>query len=124
MHSCTIKTMLPPTDLLLWGIVAHLVADWLLQTEWMALNKSAITHPASWAHASVHLILMLLVFSWPLAVGIAATHLVIDTRIPIKWWMRTVKRMPPTVPNSFVIETTIDQIFHIVVLVVVVLFFV
>ena len=28
------------TDLLIWGIVVHLVIDWLGQNEWIALNKA------------------------------------------------------------------------------------
>jgi hypothetical protein len=28
------------TDLLIWGIVIHLVIDWLAQNEWMAVNKA------------------------------------------------------------------------------------
>lgn len=28
-------------DLLIWAIVLHLVADWLLQNEWMSVNKAS-----------------------------------------------------------------------------------
>ena len=31
-----------PTELLVWAIVAHLVADWLFQTDWMAIHLSLI----------------------------------------------------------------------------------
>jgi hypothetical protein len=27
------------SELMIWGLVAHLIADWPLQNEWMALNK-------------------------------------------------------------------------------------
>lgn len=30
----------PADHLLLWGFVLHLVADWLLQNEWMSVNKA------------------------------------------------------------------------------------
>ena len=33
------------------ALAAHLVADWLLQNDWMALNKSNLRHPAGWAVA-------------------------------------------------------------------------
>jgi hypothetical protein len=36
------------------GWVAHLVADWLLQNNWMAKNKSSLVHPAAWVHALIH----------------------------------------------------------------------
>lgn len=32
-------------ELLLWGLVAHLVADWLLQSDWMAANKAKRRSP-------------------------------------------------------------------------------
>lgn len=32
--------------MLVWGGLAHLVADWLLQTEWMVRHKADLRHPA------------------------------------------------------------------------------
>lgn len=51
-----------PTELLVWAVVLHLVADWLLQTEWMALHKTSLRHAASWTHAGVYALCMALVF--------------------------------------------------------------
>lgn len=34
------------TELLLWGTTLHLIIDWLLQNEWMAVNKTQVRHPA------------------------------------------------------------------------------
>jgi hypothetical protein len=115
--------MVEPTALLLWGIIVHLVADWPLQTEWMALHKSNLAHPASWVHSGIHGILMLLVFPWYLALGIAISHLLIDTRKPVSWWMRVVKKMSRESPHAFVVETGVDQVFHITVIALVVLLF-
>ena len=39
-------------------LVAHLVGDWLLQTEWQALNKTK-NWRAMWAHVAVYHILIL-----------------------------------------------------------------
>ena len=36
------------------GLVAHLVADWILQNDWMALNKTKLWHPAGYVHAGIH----------------------------------------------------------------------
>lgn len=36
---------LSASDLLVWGIVAHLIADWLLQNDWMAVNKAERRSP-------------------------------------------------------------------------------
>jgi hypothetical protein len=110
------------TDVLVWGIIAHLVADWMLQTEWMVLHKTDLHHPAGWIHAGVHTLLMMLVFSWPLALLIGVTHLWIDTRIPLVWWMTVVKRAPINAA-SFIVQIWLDQVFHIAVLALVVLVF-
>ena len=40
------------------GLVAHLVADWLLQNDWMAVNKKDLRHPAGWVHALIHGVLL------------------------------------------------------------------
>lgn len=73
-----------PTDLLLWGIVAHLVADWLLQTDWMAVNK---VHPfksaAAWVHATIHVVCLAAVFPVATALILGWVHLYVDTRTPL-----------------------------------------
>ncbi|MFN8465015.1 MAG: DUF3307 domain-containing protein [Caldilineaceae bacterium] len=121
----------PPTELLVWALIAHVVADWLLQTDWMAVNKVNLRHAAGYVHAGVYTLLMLPLFPWYLALFIGVTHLLIDTRRPVHWWMRNIKRMPPTsgsgteVPaagrtsayaNSGFLESAVDQAFHVVVL--------
>lgn len=115
--------MLEPADLLVWGIVAHLLADWPLQTEWMALHKRDLMHPAAWTHSGIHMLCMMFVFAWPLAILIAVLHLLIDTRKPVEWWMRYVKRIPSSHPYTPAVERWLDQVFHILVLAIVVLVF-
>ena len=114
--------MFEPTDLLVWAIIAHLVADWPLQTDWMVVNKIYLRHPAAWVHGAVHLLFSAMVFPWHLALLIAFTHILIDTRVPIDWWMRVIKRMPRDLPSSLTVEIWLDQVFHIMVLAFVVLF--
>lgn len=111
-------------------MVAHVVADWLLQTDWMAVNKVNLRHPAGYVHAAVYTLFMLPLFPWTLALLIGVTHLFIDTRGPVHWWIRTVKRMPlgasgtqqPGAPKSSAyakfgfLESAVDQAFHVVVL--------
>ena len=87
------------TDVLVWAVVIHLIADWPLQTEWMALHKSNLLHPAAWVHSGIHALLLLLVFPWYFALGIGFTHLLIDTRVPVQWWSKTFKHMSPAEPN-------------------------
>lgn len=82
------------TTLLVWGAVAHLVADWLLQNEWMAVNKGSLRHPAAYVHAGIHGALLALIFGW-VAVPLAVGHLLIDTRKPVEWWSRLIRQTQP-----------------------------
>jgi hypothetical protein len=107
--------MIEATLLLVWSIIVHLVADWLLQTNWMAVHKSHWRHPSAWVHSGIHAAGLCLVFTWPLALGIGLTHLLIDTRKPLLWWMRVIKQIPPDAHFPFV-EVWLDQVMHITVL--------
>lgn len=120
---------LSASDLLLWGVVAHLVADWLLQSNWMAANKAKRNdrywlttpehegraarpsrwwdrHPAAYVHAGIHGIALALVFGW-VAVPLAVAHLLIDTRTPVAWWARLVRQTAPKVPVTTVVHPTL-----------------
>lgn len=103
------------TVLLVWGLVVHLIADWLLQSDWMALNKTDLRHPAAWAHSAIHTVGFCLVFTWPVAVVIGFTHLLIDTRKPLLWWMHVIKQIPKDTRFP-IVEIWVDQVMHIVVL--------
>ena len=105
-----------PTEVLVWAIILHLVADWPLQTDWMACNKIHLGHAAAWVHSGIHAALLLLVFPWYFALGIGFTHVLIDTRRPVQWWINTFKRIPPSTPFYELIEMWMDQVFHIIVL--------
>jgi hypothetical protein len=62
------------------AIVAHLIADWIFQSDWIATHKTSLAHPAAWVHGMFHLLVMLLIFPTHVAIAIAAIHMVIDTR--------------------------------------------
>ena len=108
------------TVLLVWSIVVHLIADWLLQNDWMAVHKVDLRHPAAWVHSGIHTLGLCLLFSWPVALLIGLTHLLIDTRIPLLWWMGRVKQVPKDARLP-IVETWLDQVMHITVLATVVL---
>lgn len=74
------------TELFVWGLVAHMFADWFLQNNWMATYKTSLRHPASWVHSGIHLIALLFVFSPLVALLLAISHLLIDTRVPLQKW--------------------------------------
>lgn len=74
------------SELIVYGVVVHLVCDWLLQNAWMSDNKASLNHPAAWVHSGIHFVWLLLVFPPLIALVIALTHILIDTRRPLKWW--------------------------------------
>ena len=104
------------SDLLILGIVAHLVADWLLQNDWMARNKASLRHAAAWVHGAIHFALMLLVFAWPVALLVALTHMLLDTRRPLAWWRRAFRQ---TREGDVALHVAIwgDQVAHVVTIV-------
>ncbi len=110
MFSALLST---PTELLVWAIVAHLAADWLFQTEWMARYKVSLKHPASWAHAGVYALFMALVFPPFVALLIGAAHLLVDTRVPVEWWLRTIKGLQRDAPGYRTVLVGVDQTIHV-----------
>lgn len=106
------------TTLLVWGVVVHFLADWLFQNDWMALHKIDLRHPAAWVHGGIHTLGLFLVFAWPFAILIGLTHLLIDTRKPLLWWMRVIKQMPTDVRLPMV-EIWVDQVMHMAVVAIV-----
>lgn len=106
------------SDLIILGIVIHLVCDWLLQNHWMATNKANLRHPAGYVHAGIHTLGLLLVFppAWALAIGII--HLLVDTRVPLIWWRRVFRQ---TTEGPYAVPVAIwgDQVVHITVITIV-----
>jgi hypothetical protein len=129
---------LSTSDLLIWGIVLHLIADWPLQNDYLANNKmkrrtrnlrhgdGMMTpprmyqpserwwdrHPAAYIHAGIHGILLALIFGWVAAL-LALAHLLIDIRVPVVWWSKLVKQTQPQNHKTIVFPSSIratDQI--------------
>jgi hypothetical protein len=98
------------TSLLVWGIVAHLVTDWLFQTDWMATNKKSLRHPAAWVHGAIYALGMLFVFSWYKALLLGILHALIDTGKPISWWCGVFKHIQDDPPYVIVWA---DQVLHV-----------
>jgi hypothetical protein len=94
------------------GLVAHLVADWLLQNTWMAMNKTSLLHPAAWVHAGIHTLCLGLALGPLAGLVLGGVHLLIDTRVPLNWWSRVFKnRGGPPLPDIVALGT--DQSLHI-----------
>jgi hypothetical protein len=100
--------------LLLWGIVVHLICDWLLQNEYLAVNKVSLRHPAAYVHSGIHLAGLLLVFPPLPAACLAVSHLLIDTRKPLEWWRETFNQTrDPANPASMHVAMWSDQVLHV-----------
>ena len=95
------------------ALLAHLVADWILQNDWMARNKTSLLHPASWTHATVHGLCLGLALGWLGGVVLGISHLLIDTRVPVNWWFRVFKKCGQA-PDAGSIALWLDQTLHII----------
>lgn len=105
-------------------LVAHLVGDWLLQTEWQALNKGK-NFRALFSHIGIYslLILGVLVFDFGfryiyvyLVVGILAlTHAFMDLGWPIVRFMKTFRIIVERKPERWLVMA-VDQTIHILLL--------
>ena len=95
------------------GLVAHLVADWILQNEWMARNKLSLRHPAAWTHAGIQAVCLGLAMGWQAGLALGFFHLLLDTRVPVSWWIRTFKKCGQA-PQAVLIAIWLDQTLHVV----------
>lgn len=76
------------TYLFIAGLLAHLICDFFLQSEWMARNKVSLKHPAAWVHSGIHTAGALIIFPWPVALALGVSHILIDTRVPLQVWRK------------------------------------
>ena len=94
------------------ALVAHLVADWLLQNDWMARNKTSLRHPASWVHGAIQGVLLGLALGWLAGLILGVLHMLVDTRVPQRWWGR-IYRQTTTGPLGDHVLIWGDQVIHI-----------
>jgi len=102
------------SNLFIAGFIAHIIGDFMLQNEWMATYKTSLLHPASWVHSGIHFIVLLFVFSPFLALLLAISHLLIDTRVPLREWRRFYKQTnDPKNPAFISFAMWQDQVLHL-----------
>lgn len=95
------------------GLIAHLVADWILQNDWMALNKMSLRHPAAWVHATIQGVCLGFALGWQAGLVLGFVHVLIDTRLPGDWWIRVFKKCSKSAELGS-IAIWLDQTLHIV----------
>ena len=107
-------------DTLTLAIVGHLVGDYLLQNDWMALNKKKSSLPCA-VHATLWTLTVCAFTGWWALPAIAVlwiTHFLQDRTRIILFWMTKINRQaeftkPPSAPWSIMV---VDNVWHIVVL--------
>jgi hypothetical protein len=108
-----------------WLLVGHLVADWMLQNDWMARNKqSRWFSPAILVHCTVYTLILVisLWFAEPpdadlprylsFALLIFLSHWLIDAGRLAAHWVRLLRQTP-----LHFVQMMVDQTMHILVLV-------
>ncbi|WP_377890248.1 DUF3307 domain-containing protein [Alkalihalobacillus sp. R86527] len=104
--------------------IAHLVGDFLFQTKWMAKGKHNRWLPLL-SHVSIYTA-VLGIFAWIGFGGLSIlqlafifiTHLILDRRTFVAWWTRVVMR---DVDGSVGwLKVITDQVFHFIVIAIVV----
>ena len=95
------------------GLVANLIADWLLQNDWMARNKASLRHPAAWTHAGIHALLLGLALGWKGGVILGLIHMLVDTRVPARWWSGLIRQTSDG-PIVLILRVAVDQVLHVV----------
>jgi hypothetical protein len=94
------------------GLVAHLIGDWIFQNDWIARNKMSLRHPAAWVHAGIQFVLLTIALDWVSGLVLATIHLLVDTRIPQRWWSRVFRQTREGEMGMHVLIWG-DQVLHI-----------
>ncbi len=115
--------------------ILHFVGDWMLQTEYIQLNK-ARNPRLRLLHVALYLIPFCAALPFwnsprstgiwlaALLVWIAATHYWIDSYLPLYWWRKYIAKDPEcesverfasafSTPRGMTIYVTMDQGFHL-----------
>lgn len=100
-------------ELIVWGTVAHLIADWFLQNDWMAANKVDPAHQASWIHAFVHMACLNVVFPWWSAWLLGISHFLIDLRWPLERYRAVMGQAMEGNPVAVHVKIWQDQAAHV-----------
>lgn len=115
--------LISAAPLVVAGVFFHRVADWIFQSEWMAVYKTSLKHPAAWVHSGIHTLIQVPLFGWNYALLIGAAHILIDTRKPLIWWGRLIKQTEGGEVGLHVAFNR-DQVVHEVVVAVVAVLYV
>jgi hypothetical protein len=71
------------------ALLFHFIGDYLLQNDWMALNKTK-SSIAAFIHAFCYSLLFMTLLDWKLWIIVAGTHFLIDRFRLAVYWIRLV----------------------------------
>ncbi len=101
------------------AIIGHLVGDYLLQTDWMALNKKKASWPCA-VHCAIWTVAVCSFadwWTWWVPAVLFATHFTQDRSNVVLWWMR----LPWKDQSSFAAGAcapwsviVVDNVWHVV----------
>ena len=101
-------------------VLGHLVGDYLLQNSWMAMNKATKWIPLL-THCLVYtlsIVVAMLIgdftISWTAIIILYASHVFLDKRFFVLWWVRTIMGVKKPEGNWLCIMA--DQVFHLLIL--------
>ena len=105
-------------------LIAHMLGEWLFQTEWQALNKAHNWRAMFYHVATYHVIVLsLLVYKlgpqnilvYSVTALLALSHAIVDRRWPVLWWMKTMRLSVSRPPEQWLMIVA-DQAVHVVLL--------
>ena len=117
-NPCKTSAGWPPVMTLTLAIIGHLVGDYLLQNDWMALNKKQRSLPCA-VHCTLWTLAVCGFAGWislPAIAVLWVTHFIQDRTHIIEFWMTRINRQPefvkpPFAPWSLIV---VDNVWHIV----------
>lgn len=114
-----------------WLFLGHLVADWLLQSDWMAIGKRTrlITWPGLIHYGIYTLIILTIIGVYTrgstslftlclIGLLIFLSHWLLDASSLVVRWMRLLGQR-----DQLMMRIVVDQIFHLLVLVLIIVLF-
>jgi hypothetical protein len=105
-------------------LIAHLLGDWIFQTEWQALNKTK-NWWALFAHITVYHLILLGVLVWRMGsiniqivltvALLAISHAFLDRRNLLLWIMKSLRIIVTRGSEQWLV-IAVDQAIHVVLL--------
>jgi hypothetical protein len=81
----------------------------------MAHHKTSLSHPAAWVHGAIQGLALAWALGWQVGLALGLLHTLIDTRVPLRWWIDAFKKSGDA-PDASNIALWTDQALHLAVI--------